>query len=486
MSRNVAAEKVVVAYCFGTITPEFHLSLCDLIDFDKLTGKNRIVGRIPIRTTNIADGRNAAVRKFLESTDADWLCFIDTDQEFAPDTVERLVASADPDERPILSALIMAFRPERQVPVGPACVVLSETDPPMPITPLTIPADQHWQVAAIGTGCVVIHRKVLEAVGKEFTGKTPFPWFDHAPWERVDQKTGQKVLDAMGEDYTFCFRAQHLGFPCFVDTTIDVGHVKGQTLYSHHFWAQMPTGALPDKTFVIIPMKDNLKLTKALVRSLYEQGGYDGLFLLDNGSNPETKRWLERQEFAEIFNCEGMGIHEMWNVGAEMALRRWPKVNLAFLNNDLRIGPNFLAGLRDVLRDDEVGFGVVCPNYDGRPGTGPVRLHGICANRYDGTGGLAGFAYMARGELFAQGYRFPADAKWWYGDNDLTLTLDKNGIPYGMALDVTVEHVDGGGKTGDWDAYVQTEQHQRDLLAFLNRHPEQAEALGVELVEAAS
>src|SRR5207237_1347913 len=114
-----------------------------------------------------------------------------------------------------------------------------------------------------------------------------------------------------------------------------------------------------------------------------------------------------------------------------------------------------------------------CPNYDGRAGEPLERLQGICANRYDGTGGLAGFALMVKGELFRAGYRFPEDAMWWYGDNDLTLTIDKHNGWYAMVTTVEVEHLDGGGQTGEgWADYGNTPQGKADLEAFQRRWPD--------------
>ena len=40
------------------------------------------------------------------------------------------------------------------------------------------------------------------------------------------------------------------------------------------------------------------------------------------------------------------------------------------------------------------------------------------------------------------------------------------GAWYGMVHAAKVEHLDGGSQTGDWDAYVASEQHTKDLEAF--------------------
>jgi GT2 family glycosyltransferase len=202
---------------------------------------------------------------------------------------------------------------------------------------------------------------------------------------------------------------------------------------------------------------------------LREQGGYTDILILDNGSNAETRRWFETQKVAKVAAAMGLGIHEMWNAGAKWAMSLHPRANLLFLNNDIRIGPDFCHTLRNALRSDDE-LVAVCPNYDGRTLVEDVaQLHGICANRYDGTGGLAGFAFMVKSELFAAGWEFPEDCKWWFGDNDLTLTIDQMGGWYGMAGGTTVEHLDGGGKTGKWDDPKMQAQLAADQAVFMEK-----------------
>jgi hypothetical protein len=109
------------------------------------------------------------------------------------------------------------------------------------------------------------------------------------------------------------------------------------------------------------------------------------------------------------------------------------------------------------------------PNYDGRQITGLVDCTEICADRYDGTGGAPGFAFAVKSELFSTGFVFPEDAMWWFGDNHLLTTILQGGGRWAITPDVTVEHVGGGGQTGDWAAYTQTEQYGIDRRAFVSR-----------------
>ena len=484
--RDHLREKVTIAWPYGNYEADFVHCLGFLIHTDAHHGKRLTHAGwwLKVGTTNIAQGRNSCVEAFLEKGTADWLLFIDTDQTFPPNLLERMIASADPVERPILSALIMGHRTGGKI--APACALLHDDHL---VVPDTIPAVQHWPVAAVGTGCVLIHRTVLEAVQAKY-GDDPYPFFTaHMPHEENGK------VEHIGEDYAFCLRAASLGFPSYVDTTIDVGHIKTHTLTEADFWAQNPKAAAqrwadePAATVAIIPFKDKWKMTRATA----EGAQADLVLLMNNGSTQDATqaavKWAAKNG-AEVIDCKGLGIHEMWNAAAEVALERFPKVNLAFLNNDLELDPDCLPVLAEALRSGPENLVSVCPNYDERwyaDEYGHARkvddvepLQGIAANKYDGTGGLAGFCFMVKGEWFQTGWRFPEDAMWWYGDNLLTMSIDVAGGWYGMVHAATVKHLDGGGQTLGGNSYAGTPQERADWAAFVKH----AEALGYKLAAA--
>lgn len=419
--------------------------------------------------TNLPMQRNNIVKAFLQ-TDADWLLFVDTDEQFGPDLIERFLAAADENTRPIVSGLVMARRDENK-PISAACVIKDEHGRFM--TPPFVPAVRFWDVAAVGSGALFVHRKVYEAIAEKYADREPCQWFEYQPWSYVDDD-GQTVRDQMGEDYTFSLRAQDCGFRTIVDTTIVLGHVKPVVLTDETFYRQNAgMGACP--TFAIIPVKDKLEYTQNVVEQLREQGGCDGIFVYDNGSGAETHKWLADQADLLVYDAPDAGIHQMWNAGIEEALHRsGGRCNILFLNNDLKLGHNFVGGLVEALRSEN--WVAVGPNYDGRSGEGVQQVRGICAERYDGTGGLPGFAFAVRGEWFASGYRFPITFKWWYGDNDLTMMFDMHNVPYGIACGVAVEHI-GAGTAGNW----QSPEWQAQLRADHEAWVERWKKLGVEM-----
>lgn len=123
------------------------------------------------RRGHLHAGRNEVARAFLDKSEAEWLFFIDSDMGFAPDTVDRLVASADPETRPVVGGLAFAQKSAGPGPIGarrfranPTLYRAAEVDNRIGFVPMfDYPPDQLVEVQATGAACLLIHRTVLEA-----------------------------------------------------------------------------------------------------------------------------------------------------------------------------------------------------------------------------------------------------------------------------------------------------------------------------------
>lgn len=446
------------------VAAPFHTGILRLIMHDIQTN-GRIVrgGYTPswCGSSRIPQGRNQVVRNFLRS-EAEWLFWIDADMAFRPTIVDELVASAEAHDAKILGALAFAYK------IDNVDMDYGVPEPRLEPTIYGLAADQTGfiamadypdntvvQCAATGSAAILIHRQVFEDIKAEH-GEV---WYAQIPWPLPDEPDNM-----CAEDISFCIRATRLGHLVHIDTGIKTRHAK-TTYLSHEMYRQDFTVLEPAEvpTYAVIPVKDRWEMTSDLLDQLADEA-LAGVFVYDNGSTTETKAELRKQKVAEVFPADGLGIHEMWMAGVDEATERAPICNLLFLNNDISLEPGSVEAMALALRSDP-GLAAVCPNYDGRDGQGVTPLHSICANRYDGTGGLAGFAFMVRSEVFRT-FSFPLDAMWWYGDNLLTLAIERMGAWYGMVHAAKVEHLDGGGQTGDWDAYVESELHTKDLEAF--------------------
>ncbi len=439
----------------GQVASEFADSLVNLIRFETENGLALFQGKIDTRSgVNVSKARNELVSRFLDQTNGDWLLFLDSDMVFPPDTILRLLAAAQAAGTRIISGLCVMVTAD-----GPIPTLYLPADSPTDVTRVMLdaPDDQIMQVFATGAACLMIHREVLERIRDEAPeGERAFCWFQ------------EKVINTRwcSEDIVFCLRAYELGYTVFVDATLSIGHAKGGRVWHARDIGRV--GIEPPPLVAVIPMKDKIALTRALVDQLLDQGECAEIVVCDNGSNVAERHLLDGMEVT-VLDCPGLGIHEMWNRAVEYTVsdrQHRHRARIAFLNNDIKIGPAFMSTLSKAL-DETPGMQAVSANYDGR--TAPERVvlvEDICAGRYDGTGGLAGFAFMVRGDYFTTGYRFPEVCRWWYGDNDLVQAVLTGGGKVGIAIGATVEHLDGGGKTGDWSDPAWAAVLEADRVAF--------------------
>ncbi|MEV7804995.1 hypothetical protein AB0O28_18800 [Microbispora sp. NPDC088329] len=222
----VAAGSACLAYVHSNeVAHSWHLSVVGALGYD-MTHAQRLIrgGFLAMRyaTGGIVEARNTATARFLEG-DAEWLWWLDTDMGFAEDTLDRLIAAADPAERPIVGAL--CFAQQEYAPDGmggyrtrprPTLYRWAEVgDGRQGFTAwLDYPRDELVEVAATGSACLVIHRSVFVAVGERY-GPT---WYSRM----ANPTTGQ----LLSEDLSFCARAVQCGYPVYVDTRVKTSHLK--------------------------------------------------------------------------------------------------------------------------------------------------------------------------------------------------------------------------------------------------------------------
>lgn len=206
-------EHAVIGYVHGgTVRAEFLASLLAITRRGATPADDVIaVGSGP----NISRGRNLVVSGFLEDHDAAWLFMCDTDMMLPRDTIDRLIAAADPQDRPVIGGLCFTENPGGQ-PLPTLYELVEDADgQPAFARHQSWPDDGLVRVTATGAACLLVHRDALEHVGKS-SGCPAAPWFR------------ESVLGAslIGEDLTFCLRLGAAGIPVHVATGVKAGHVK--------------------------------------------------------------------------------------------------------------------------------------------------------------------------------------------------------------------------------------------------------------------
>ena len=180
------------------------------------------VGNIGLTTRS----RNVVVKTFLETTQAAWLLMIDSDERFSLETFKKLVNSADEKDRPIVSGLVFAafFDGEDALRPVPTIYRMNSEKGLQPID--DYPEDKLIEVDAVGTGCILIHRRVLLEMQKQATENQGKDW----AWFVEGAINGTYF----GEDLLFSKRLKSMGFPIYAHTGAILPHHKQFWLDERH------------------------------------------------------------------------------------------------------------------------------------------------------------------------------------------------------------------------------------------------------------
>ncbi len=203
-----------------------NLSMYDNANSQRIVGHNRAYIDQETGAGQLHNGRTSVVRAFLDDSLADWLWFIDADMGFAPETVDRLLAVADPTDRPIVGGLCFAQKHDGfgdhgalRYRLTPTVYRMYETDDEVGFVPIfDYPRDQVIEVDATGAACFLVHRTVLEDLRTIHGDK----WFS-----LISLPKGKNGFTEFGEDMSFFLRAKAAGFPVHVDTGVQTTHDKG-------------------------------------------------------------------------------------------------------------------------------------------------------------------------------------------------------------------------------------------------------------------
>lgn len=145
-------------------------------------------------------GRNKVVEQALD-VGAEWLLFLDDDHVFGPGLLERLLSH----NKPIVGSLYL----QRMVPFQPVAYSDKIDDTYYPLNLHNYGEDDLVEVAAVGTGGMLIRSEILHAIEP--------PWFEHG---------------RASEDLIFCDKVYELGLgPIYCDLGARMGHISPAALW---------------------------------------------------------------------------------------------------------------------------------------------------------------------------------------------------------------------------------------------------------------
>lgn len=197
-----------------------------------------------VERQRIDKARNAIAMEALNKG-FDYLFFIDDDNPIPPDTLEKFIE----DDKDIMVAPILSRNPNKDgvhdlcafygkesVHSKPTTELMS-IDPPVRLYfPITVFKEEGYlhKVDGAGTGCMLIKRKVLEAVYKKY--KDYMFEFGDIKFSKDSPLIVQGISydrRTMSEDVEFCERAIDLGFELWLDERIKPLHISGMKVVQY-------------------------------------------------------------------------------------------------------------------------------------------------------------------------------------------------------------------------------------------------------------
>jgi hypothetical protein len=198
----------------------------------------------------IHDNRARIAKYFLDHTDYQWLWMLDNDIQFPADSLYRMLSAAEAHEAPILGALYWNQYPGSECFTSWLLISPGKGIRALPYAPV-LPG-QLPEVTAVGMGCTLIHRDVLQDVA-DMHEDDPWDTFgadilleledgafiagvsmDHFDESILKGREVVKNHGRCGEDVTFCLRARRAGHISYGLPALTVEHFKAHPMVHGH------------------------------------------------------------------------------------------------------------------------------------------------------------------------------------------------------------------------------------------------------------
>lgn len=207
------------------------------------------------------------------------------------------------------------------------------------------------------------------------------------------------------------------------------------------------------KTIAAIPTRNKIEWTAPLIEHLLLAEQIDEVWLYDNGSTDLTKEWVLNRTALDsrlkYFDASEMRLYDMWNHMIKTASIMDKEVNLAILNNDIRLPHNSISTMSNLMRRYKYKLVAVDPcrpaiftktiNIYAGEGTVPTPIDPYLQKM--GPKNRIGWAFVVAAEWWKdEPYAIHPDYIIWYGDNDLYLRIHKRRGKIGWVRGIGCDH----------------------------------------------
>jgi GT2 family glycosyltransferase len=464
----------------GTITlalasgdrPEPHTmrTVLDMVMFDRELGHQHLHPSRPtvwvVGATFVTNARNRLVQRFLDQpvdSRADWLLFLDDDQLYPETLLEILIASADPVERRIVGLPVWRFTSKDDGPVRVTHNVFDVDEHGWFVEwPDELPENAVVQVAAVGTGCMLVHRTVLEEIRQmaDDNGRgTKWCWFVQQVYQPAD------VCE--GEDIWFCRMAAAARIPVWVNTSTTLQHAKtvmlqGPSPVGAYSIGGEPAPAGPsivepadEQVAVIVPVLNRPQNAAPFMRSLRASTGLANVYAVCSNDD-DAAAWMEHPDVT-VVKSEGVSFAEKVNDAYKTTTEPW----VLLVGDDVRFHPGWLDHAQHVAHTTAAKVVGTNDLGNARVMRGEHAVHMLIARTYIDEHGAS---WDGPGVVCHEGYRH------WFVDDEI-VTVAKQRGEWAPATRSIVEHMHPlWGKSVDDDTYRLGQRSvDRDQRTYLKR-----------------
>lgn len=192
----------------------------------------RIASIVRVGGSLLSRERNEVVLTFLEDNTAEWLFMIDSDETITPEAFDKLCAAAHETERPVVAGLYFGIGSQAGPHPEPLPMILRANDHGSYNNVIDFPDDGVIDIDAAGTGALLVHRSVLEAM-RTASNESALAVHEAGRWCWFrDMAVGGHWW---GEDIFFCRRIRDLGYPIVCATGARLEHHKSYWLSARQF-----------------------------------------------------------------------------------------------------------------------------------------------------------------------------------------------------------------------------------------------------------
>lgn len=208
-------ERVTIGWCDGgTVEGRFMSGVATTIIESQKQNIN-IVNTIRVTGNQIARQRQSLWDYWANTTDCEWLLWVDSDIVITPNVLKKLWDTADKKTKPVVTGVYFVSNETEQSLMEPVPAIYMNTEDKYRnklIHPL--PEDQVIPVDVAGFGLMLMHRSIIEPVNK-VAGE--FSVFGE------NQQAKDKFIS---EDVSFCRKLQAAGIQLYAHTGATVQHMK--------------------------------------------------------------------------------------------------------------------------------------------------------------------------------------------------------------------------------------------------------------------